>query len=141
MKVYLTAVLASLAAAYITDVPVPTTEQKDAWKDEAVAALSDSEQKDYKDRVLVKRANGLSLDASEQAVADKVDESAANKETEWIKANTRTMTSEVWDQVQTKARSGLTENQKVALMSRDSKFLAGNTNYSQDEKDAQAALD
>ena len=51
------------------------------------------------------------------------------------------MTSEVWDQVQAKARSGLTESQKVALMSRDSKFLAGNTNYSQDEKDAQAALD
>ena len=71
---------------------------------------------------------------------DKVIASAAEKETEWVKANTRTMTAAEWEQVQANAEKSLTKEQKIALMSRESKFLAGNTNYSQEEKDAYAAL-
>ena len=124
MKLFLAAVLASAVAA-LSIVPTPTAAQETEWKDAAVAGLSDLDKKIYTDRIVVKQNAGLALAANEQAVLDKVNTAAAASKSTWVTENTKTTTAEETAQIEAKAASLLTGDDKTNYDAYAARVTAG----------------
>merc|ERR1712012_591228 len=124
MKLFLAAVLASAIAA-LSIVPTPTAAQEKEWTDAAVAGLSETDKTIYTTRVLVKQQNSLALNSAEQAVADKVTTAAAASKSTWVTENTKTTTAEETAQIEAKAASLLTGDDKTNYDAYAARVAAG----------------
>lgn len=141
MKLFLAAVLASAIAA-LSIVPTPTAAQEKEWTDAAVAGLSETDKTIYTTRVLVKQQNSLALNSAEQAVADKVTTAAAASKSAWVTENTKTTTAEETAQIEAKAASLLTGDDKTNYDAYVARVDAGTqAQASADELAGKAAFD
>ena len=141
MKLFLAAALASAIAA-LSIVPTPTAAQEKEWTDAAIAGLSEADKTTYDTRVLLKQQNNLALNASEQAVVDKINAAAATSKSTWVTANTKTTTAEETAQIEAKAASLLTGADKTNYDAYAARVTAGTeAQASADELAGKAAFD